>query len=90
MKRKRDTTTNVKHAESIERVEKEKKYEAQPPYIAILLTMNLAQLSMVSKENLPKKNLTRSGNLFWMHCKYTNMEIKQNILIYIHRLKINN
>ena len=24
MKRKRDTTTNVKHAESIERVEKEK------------------------------------------------------------------
>ena len=25
MKRKRDTTTNVKHAESIERVEKEKK-----------------------------------------------------------------
>ena len=26
MKRKRDTTSNVKHAESIERVEKEKKY----------------------------------------------------------------
>ena len=46
--------------------------------------MNLAQLSMVSKENLPKRNLTRSGNLFWMHCKYTNMEIKQNILIYIY------
>ena len=42
--------------------------------------MNLAQLSMVSKENLPKKNLTRSGNLFWMHCKYTNIKIKQNIL----------
>ena len=38
----------------------------------ILLTMNLAQLSMVSKENLPKRNLTRSGNLFWMHFKYTN------------------
>ena len=40
----------------------------------ILLTKNLAQLSMVSKENLPKRKLTRSGNLFWMHCKYTNME----------------
>ena len=26
MKRKRDTTTNVKHAESIERVEKNKKH----------------------------------------------------------------
>ena len=25
---------------------------------------------MVSKENLQKRNLTRSGNLFWMHCKY--------------------
>ena len=33
MKRKRDTTTNVKHAESIERVEKEKKYEARPRYL---------------------------------------------------------
>ena len=42
-------------------------WEAQPP---ILLTINLAQLSMVNKENLPKRNLTRSGNLFWMHCKY--------------------
>jgi len=29
---------------------------------------DLAQLSKVSKENLPKRNLTRSGNLFWMHC----------------------
>ena len=44
--------------------------------------MNLAQLSMMSKENLPKRNLTESGNLFYIHCKYTNMEIKQNILIY--------
>ena len=33
MKRKRDTTTNVKHAESIERVEKEKKLEARPRYL---------------------------------------------------------
>ena len=28
MKRKRDTTTNVKHAESIERVDKEKKIKS--------------------------------------------------------------
>ena len=54
----------------------------------ILLIMNLAQLSMVSKENLPKRNLTRSGNLFWMHCKYTNMKIKQNVLIYIYKVAV--
>ena len=33
MKRKRDTMTNVKQAESIERVEKEKKYEARSRYL---------------------------------------------------------
>ena len=33
MKRKRDTTTNVKHAESIEGVRKRKKKEARPRYL---------------------------------------------------------
>ena len=33
MKRKRDITTNVKHAESIERGKKEKKKEARPCYL---------------------------------------------------------
>ena len=33
MKRKRDTTTNIKHAESIERVRKRKKKEARPRYL---------------------------------------------------------
>ena len=56
-------------------------WEAQPPYIA---NYKFNSTEHVSKENLPKRNLTRSGNLFWMHCKYTNMEIKQNILIYIY------
>ena len=50
----------------------------------ILLTMNLAQLSMVSKENLPKRNLTRSGNLFWMHCKYKHKNKTKYTYIYIH------
>ena len=33
MKKKRDTTTNVKHAESIEGVRKRKKKEARPRYL---------------------------------------------------------
>ena len=40
---------------------------------------------MVSKENLPKRNLTSSGNLFWMHCKYTNMKTKYTYIpVYIN------
>ena len=39
---------------------------------------------MVSKENLPKRNLTRSGNLFWMHCKYKHKNKTKYTYIYIY------
>ena len=52
----------------------------------ILLTMNLAQLSMVSKENLPKRTLP--GPETFSGCTAnTNIKIKQNILTYIYILK---
>ena len=38
--KERDTTTNVKHAESIERVEKEKKWEPRPRYLKFKLNIN--------------------------------------------------
>ena len=41
MKRECDTTMNFKHAESIERVEKEKKREARPCYLKFKLNINI-------------------------------------------------
>ena len=41
MKRKRNITTNVKHAESIERVEKEEKMGSAATYLKFKLNINI-------------------------------------------------
>ena len=55
-------------------------WEAQPPYIANYKFSSTEH----GKENLPKRNLTRSGNLFWMHCKYKHKNKTKYTYIYIY------
>ena len=59
MKRKRDTTTNVKHAESIEGVRKRKKKEARPRYLIQTKYYYLKRQKRHKKMRRQKKKMTK-------------------------------